>query len=47
MVDEGRRDEATSKPWSMCLITPWCDAEEWLEGLRSLGASGGDGPTRI
>jgi hypothetical protein len=47
MVDKERHDKATSKPWSMCSITPWRDAEEWLEGLRSSGASGGDGPARI
>jgi hypothetical protein len=47
MVNEGHRDEVMSKPWLMCSITPWRDAEEWLEGLWSSGALGGDGPARI
>jgi hypothetical protein len=32
MVDEGRRDEATSNPWSMRSIASWRDAEGRLEG---------------
>jgi hypothetical protein len=28
-------------------ITSWRDAEEWLEGLRSSGASGGGGSAQI
>jgi hypothetical protein len=44
MVDEGRRDEAMSKLWSMHSISSWRDAEEWL---RPSSASGGDGPAQI
>jgi hypothetical protein len=47
MVDKGHRDEAMSKLWSMRSISSWRDAEEWLEGLRSSSASGGDGPAQI
>jgi hypothetical protein len=32
MVDEGRRDEAMSHPWSMRSIASWCDTEGRLEG---------------
>jgi hypothetical protein len=32
MVDDGRRDEATSNTWSMYSTASWLDAEGRLEG---------------